>query len=76
MENNQADHEPQKNEEAGLEGRRAFLRKWSKAVLAGLLGLGIFEEAAQDSDAAWVNRYGGGGWANRAGPGGWANRRR
>jgi len=38
-----------------------FLRKWSKAVLAGLLGLGLIEEAAQETDAAWVNRYGGGG---------------
>jgi len=60
--------------------RREFLaglKKWSKVVIAGAIGITVANEAHA---GAWVNRYGswvnhgGGGWVNRHyGGGSWVN---
>lgn len=47
-----------------LLSRRDFLsglKKWSKVVIAGAVGISLGSRAHAHS---WVNRYGGGGWAN------------
>lgn len=47
-----------------LLSRRDFLsglKKWSKVVIAGAVGISLGSRAHAGS---WVNRYGGGGWAN------------
>ncbi len=78
-------HEHGSSEENVL-SRRAYLvclRKWSKAVIAGVLLSGLSScggswanraGGSAWSDRGWVNR--GGSWRNGAGPGrSWANRR-
>jgi hypothetical protein len=55
--------------------RRDFLqvaKKWSKAVVVGVLAGGAAVMPGR-ADAAWLNRRGG-GWANRGGSA-WINRR-
>ena len=75
-----------------LLSRRNFLsglKKWSKVVIAGAVGIGVGSKAnagswvnrrggagwANRGGGGWVNRSGGGGWINRSGGGSWANRR-
>ena len=56
--------------------RREFLKKWSKAVLGGIVAGAALKPT--EAAAGWINRrgYGGGGWVNAGGGGGgWINRR-
>jgi hypothetical protein len=73
--------------EEELYNRRNFLiglKKWSKAVIGGVLFAAALTANEKEASAGWINRrggwingaggYRGGSWVNGAG-GGWANRR-
>jgi hypothetical protein len=69
------------SDEQELVSRRAYLlslKKWSKAVIGGVLLGGLLAHTDKEAEAGWLNRRGGwanGGWVNRRGGGGtWANR--
>jgi hypothetical protein len=62
--------------EVELLRRRDFLkslRKWSGAVIGGVVLGGVL--APSEARADWINRRGGssGGWVNGGGGGGWIN---
>lgn len=82
MEQQQQEHERYDQcDEEELISRRAYLislKKWSKAVIGGILLGGALSSSSQEAQArSWVNNRGGGGaWANNYGGGrAWANRR-
>ena len=73
------------SDEKELVSRREYLiglKKWSKAVIGGVLLGGLLASTDKEAEAAgvgWVNRrgsWGNGAWANRSSGGGsWVNRR-
>ncbi|MEE4379022.1 MAG: hypothetical protein V2J55_16140 [Candidatus Competibacteraceae bacterium] len=80
VQQNEAEHPDQEQEERTVQSRRDFLSglgKWSKAVIIGtVVGGGVMLTEKDARAGGWINRRGGGGgWINGGGGGGWINRR-